>query len=125
MEVKLDDRTVWSEASITETQHVRVIVDDSQEQDHTLQWVLSGKLPEHTVVDEQGNIVQDSVVSIREVQVDNIQIDTHIFNLATYTHNSNGNSETKTDPMYADLGCNGVAELKFKTPVYLWILETL
>jgi hypothetical protein len=124
-ETKLDGKVVWSTAALTESQHVIVEVDDSQEGEHQLSWVLKGKLPEHTTVDEQGNIVKDSTVALKNVHVDGIDITPWLYRLAKYTHDCNGTSDTVTDPVYEDLGCNGEAELKFSTPLYLWILEQM
>jgi len=44
---------------------------------------------------------------------------------ATYTHNFNGTQAETTDKFYGEMGCNGTVSLRFTTPIYLWLLETM
>jgi hypothetical protein len=123
--VELDDKTVWQSTAVTETSHVRIEIDQSVEAEHSLRWILANKTHEHTVVDSEGNIVSDSMIQIQNLTMDDINLTAYLYTMATYTHDFNGTGQQQTDAMYADLGCNGVAELKFSTPVYLWLLEKL
>lgn len=115
---------------ILNVDHVKDVINFSYEFDdtegqHTLQWILKNKLPSHTVLDQSGNIVSDAVLSIDHIMFDDIDCTKIVSNLATYSHNHNGSNENTTFKFYGDIGCNGIVELKFTTPVYLWLLENM
>lgn len=123
--VLLDGQGCWQQDKITQPCHVVIDLDDSVDAEHSLQFVISGKTSEHTEVDSAGNIVSDSMLRLSNIHIDGINITDFIHTLATYTHDFNGSGTQITDKMYTDLGCNGVAELKFSTPLYLWLLENI
>lgn len=122
--VVLDGESVWQNNAVTETCKVSFTVDDAEGK-HVLRWHVSGKLPSYTKIDADGNIVSDSLLKIENFIIDDIDISNLIYVVATYTHDCNGTAEMKTYKMYEELGCNGVAELKFTTPLYLWLLESM
>jgi hypothetical protein len=95
------------------------------EADHELRFVMKNKLPEHTQVDEQGDIVKDARIVIRNISFDEIPLGQIVIKKAEYTHNFNGSSETVVDKFYGEIGCNGAVSLKFSTPIYLWLLENM
>ena len=37
----------------------------------------------------------------------------------------NGTQESVDDDFFGTMGCNGTVRLKFSSPVYLWLLETV
>lgn len=123
--VQLNNTVIWQKEAVTEQCHVVVPVDDAIEGQHTLQWIVSGKMQHYTVVDEHGTITQDSMLHIDNLKVDGIEFTQVLTTVATYTHDCNGNGPMQTDIMYQDLGCNGVGELQFRTPLYLWLLENM
>jgi hypothetical protein len=86
---------------------------------------MFGKLPEHTKVDEQGNIVQDAVLKIDGVKFDDIEIDQLLSEQAVYQHDFNGNGPQVQEKFYGAMGCCGRVTLQFESPVYLWLLENL
>jgi hypothetical protein len=90
-----------------------------------LKFVMKNKTQDHTKVDQSGAIVSDARLIIKDFAFDEIKLGHMFTELAMYTHDFNGTGKMHTDAMYTDLGCNGVAELKFSTPVYLWLLEKL
>lgn len=92
---------------------------------HQLKFVLSGKLDEHTVIDNQGTIVSDVLIKITDVMIDSINIDQILFNQAEYHHNFNGNGCETVESYMGVLGCNGEVKLDFVSPVYIWILENI
>lgn len=123
--VKMNDNVVWQQTQVTESCHVTVAIDDSVDAEHTLRWIIENKKPEHTKIDDSGVITQDSMIRIDNVIIDEIDITNYLHAMATYAHDYNGSSDPVVDKMYPDLGCNGIAELKFSTPVYLWLLENI
>mgnify|MGYP003352455181 CR=1 FL=1 len=40
-----------------------------------------------------------------------------------YRHDYNGTGQPTEDNFFGVLGCNGTVELRFTTPIYLWLLE--
>jgi hypothetical protein len=92
---------------------------------HVFEIELIGKLPEHTQIDEHGNIIQDRVVEITRVALDDIELGHLVTETAIYHHDSNGTTDARTDRFYGTMGCNGRVELKFTTPIYMWLLENM
>lgn len=93
--------------------------------EHTLRITLKNKLPEHTQIDDQDNIVSDALLSVTEILFDEIDCTQIVQDLAVYRHNLNGTAPAIEDRFFGDMGCNGTVELKFTTPVYLWLLENM
>ena len=84
---------------------------------------MQGKLPEHTEIDSQGNIVQDRVVEITDFALGGITVDPVLHQLATYTHSYNSNDPATEHKFYGVMGCNGVVKFKFDCPVHVWLLD--
>lgn len=123
--VQLDGTEVWRRENIVQAEHVSIDVSEDEDGDHSLCWIVSGKQPHYTVVDQQGNIVSDSMLRINNFTVDDIDLTGYLDQIATYSHDFNGNGALTVEKMYPDLGCNGTAEMKFSTPLYMWILENI
>jgi hypothetical protein len=86
---------------------------------------MKNKTQEHTTVDEQGSIVNDARLTISDVALDEISLKQIFFEQAVYTHDFNGTQAETIDKFYGEMGCNGTVSLKFFSPVYLWLLETM
>ena len=99
--------------------------DDSHEIPHRLCIKLSGKLPDHTKIDSDNNIVYDRVVKISNVRFDDIDLGHVFFEKCTYTHDFNGTKDETTTKFYGVMGCNGTVEFEFSSPIYLWLLENM
>lgn len=93
--------------------------------EHELRLVLQGKLPEHTKIDEQGNIISDPTLQISNVTIDDLDVDKLFQSHTVYTHDFNGTQPEIKDTFWGLAGCNGTISLKFNTPVYLWLLENM
>lgn len=122
---------VWvDETCVFETQHLDSShrfehrINDT-EADHVLRVVMTGKQSYHTKLDEDGNIVEDVVININNVEIDGIDI-THVFYEKTvYNHSFNGTQPEIQDQFFGIMGCNGQVSLSFSTPMYLWLLENM
>lgn len=99
--------------------------DDKVEQSHKIKITISGKKPEHTTIDSQGNITSDALLRLNNFALDGIVIDSLMSNIVDYHHNHNGSGEPVVDQFYGDAGCNGDLTFSFNTPAYLWLLERL
>ena len=123
-EIWIDNTCVFDQEQVSKKVDVdHEFSDDDGE--HVLRITLKNKLPEHTRVDDQNNIVSDALLSVTEISFDEIDCTQIVQDLAIYRHNFNGTGLDIEDQFFGDLGCNGVVELKFTTPVYLWLLESM
>lgn len=92
---------------------------------HTLELELVGKLPEHTVLDNFGKIVYDSLIEISNVTLAGIDLGPIFLTSCEYTHDFNGTKSEGVHDFYGLMGCNGIVKFEFDGPVYRWLLESL
>jgi hypothetical protein len=125
LEVWVDDKLLQNIGSVTGPMNISVEVEDADDVAHELKFVLKNKTQEHTTVDEAGNILKDSVVEIKNVKFDEIELGHMFYEQAAYTHDFNGNGSATEDKFFGTMGCNGSVSLKFTTPMYLWLLGNM
>ena len=123
--VVLDDTVIWDDYPGIEPVTVSHTFDDAPERDHTLIFEMRGKLPEHTKIDENGEIIQDRCVSVTDLAFDGIALGHTVAEHAKYYHTNNDATKPVVDSFYGLMGCNGRVEIKFFTPLYLWLLENM
>jgi hypothetical protein len=123
--VVLDGQSQWQGRPGTDVQEISVEFEDADDQTHVLEFILSGKIPEHTRITDQGEITSDVTIQIRDISFDDIAIDQIFSELAEYHHNFNGSQPAIVDRFYGEIGCNGTVRLEFTTPIYLWLLENM
>jgi hypothetical protein len=124
--VMLNNAVIFDTEHLSETQTISAEFDDDVEDvEHTIKIVLKNKTTEHTKVDELGAIVKDSMISISNTKLDDIELGHLFFERSHYYHASNTDTEPSVNPFYGNMGCNGVVEFKFTSPVYLWLLENM
>ena len=129
---KLGFETWVNDQCIFNTDHVHeestvtgYLPDDNVEAEHTLRFVLKNKQPENTQLTDAGEIAHDACLQIDNLIFDGIELG-HMFNrLTVYQHDFNGTQAPVKESFFGTLGCNGTAELKFTTPIYLWLLENM
>ena len=122
LRVKINNTVVYDNPHVTELCHVSQEIDDD-EGNHMLEFELFGKLPEHTKIDESGEILQDAMLKISNIQFDNISVEQIIS--PEYHHDFNGTQSPLVDEFFGSMGCNGTVRLQFSTPIYLWLLENM
>lgn len=125
LQVKINGQTHWQGYPTKDAQTVSVMIDDGHEADHVLELVMSGKTPEHTVLDADGNVISDMLMHIKSIQFEGIDVTQIFFEQSRYNHDFNGTQPPLEDRFYGDIGCNGTVTLKFSTPIYLWLLENM
>lgn len=89
---------------------------------HVLRVVMSGKTHQHTVVEADGSVSSDSSILISRLEFEDIDM-MPVFcqGLTCYQHNHNDpNRPVELDEFYGYIGCNGVVDIEFDTPIYLW-----
>ena len=124
IEVWLDQSKLLSVDHVADVVHFEHELDDD-DGEHQLKLVLQGKLPEHTKIDEQNNIVSDATLQISNVTIDELDVDKLFLSMSVYTHDFNGTQSEIADTFHGIAGCNGTISFKFATPVYLWLLENM
>jgi len=118
---RVDDE-IFFQGDPHEKQTIEVELSD-QDGDHELIFEMSGKTAEHTKVSADGTIVHDVIVQIDNITLDEIELTNMVTQLAQYQHDFNGTQSPITDKFFGSMGCNGTVTLRFKTPIYLWLLE--
>jgi len=92
----------------------------------SLRFVMNNKTYDHTKVDEEGSIIGDCRIAISNVTFDDIALGHALIENSDYLHSKNASDgQIEKDKFYGEMGCNGTVELKFTTPIYLWLLEHL
>ena len=124
LKVILDNNIVYEKAHISSEEQIQLLMSDD-DGEHELTFELFGKKPEHTKINETGDIVEDAILSILAVKVDDIDIDQLAQSHTVYYHDFNGTKPLMQDRFYGSMGCNGQVKLKFTTPFYLWFLENM
>jgi hypothetical protein len=115
---------IYDNAHVSETYHFSHDISD-EDGEHELCIELYGKLPEHTKINDAGEITQDALLSVANIQVDGIDLSQISANLIEYHHDFNGGQDAIVDRFYGTMGCNGQLKLRFTTPIYLWLLENM
>ena len=123
LEIWLDDQQLFDTNHVNDQQLEWSIRDD--EADHELRFIMKNKTTDHTQVDENDKIIQDSRRTIQNLNFQEIKLGQLFFDRAIYTHDFNGTGAITTEKFYGEMGCNGTVSLKFTTPIYIWLLENM
>ena len=123
LEIRFDDQCVANLTAIDTIQTVTLSLSDSA-QEHVLQLVMQGKNKTHTRLDDQGQILDDVAFLIERLEFEDLDM-RPIFcqGLCCYTHNGNGTLQEFLDEFYGYMGCNGRVEMRFTTPIFLWLAD--
>jgi hypothetical protein len=122
MSVLLDNTEIFKNTHIIGKEYIEYIMPDD-DGEHLLQFVMTGKTQEHTKIDTDGNIVSDARLTVNDLEFDDIKLGQVFIDHAVYHHNFNSAGENIQEKFYGEIGCNGHVDLKFSTPIYLWLLE--
>lgn len=122
VEVWIDQQQIFNTEHLTAAATVRFDLEDDDSK-HELRVVLKNKLPQHTKIDAEGNIVEDAVIMVDRFEFAEIGVDQVVQEQAVYHHDFNGSAAPVQAQFYGSMGCNGTLSLKFSTPIYLWMLE--
>ena len=125
LQVTLDQDVIYNDVPGSDTQTICYEFEDRIEQQHILAFTMSGKLPDHTLIDSAGHILEDRCIHIRDMAFDSIPLGYIITQVTHYSHDHNGSTDPVTEKFYGVMGCNGRAEMRFSTPIYLWLLENM
>ena len=123
-EVWIDNICVVNVEHVDRIVHFSHVLEEDNAE-HELRIVMKHKTPDHTELDDAGNIIRDAMLSISDIKFDEIALGQVLLNKAVYTHDFNGSQPPVDDKFFGDLGCNGTVSLKFTAPTYLWLLENM
>jgi len=124
MRISADGAVFYENAHVnSETLIQHQLSDDDGK--HELVFEMFGKRPDHTKIDQDGNITSDGMLSISGIEMDDIDINQIFQFQAVYHHNFNDTQSSVEDKFYGHMGCNGTVKFKFSTPMYLWLLENM
>lgn len=119
--VRVNNEVVF-DAELTSESFIPFYREFENDSKNRLEIELVNKTAEHTKVDEQGNIVADSVIKIKKVLIEDIEIQNNFsINRDKFYYEHSGEQHQ----LYDTLGINGKAVINFSTPFYVWLLETI
>jgi hypothetical protein len=121
-ETWVDDQLLFDTTHVQESVEISVPVADN-DADHVLKLVLKNKTAEHTCLTSNGDIVSDSVLEIKNLAFDGIELGQIVNEQTVYTHDFNGTADESQHQFFGTMGCNGTVTLNFSTPIYIWLLE--
>ena len=124
IEVWLDNDLIFKSNSITDSVNLVHNFNDTAGA-HELKFIMSGKTWAHTLVNDQGQIVKDSCLTVTGVAFDGIELNQVFADHAVYQHDFNGTAEPVTTGFFGHLGCNGTVSFKFSNPFHLWLLDNM
>jgi hypothetical protein len=125
LQVTLDNLVIYNQELTEQFIDIRHEFDDSCEQAHLLEIEMFGKQPEHTVLNDNDEIISDRIIELEAISLDDIELGQVFLDAAKYYHDFNGSQPAVEDSFYGVMGCNGKIKLEFHSPVYLWLLENM
>lgn len=85
---------------------------------HKIGFTLNNKSTKDTVVDDTGNIISDTLITLVKLQIDGIDVTELFLKNAKFT-----NLENTEIPIIRNVGFNGVYAMEFSVPYYEWLLS--
>lgn len=121
---RLNNVEVYTINHVQTEQSVQVEIPDTEDEKiHHISFELFGKTIDDTKVDEQGQILADSLLLLSNFTIDDIKVDYPVQINTVYHHDFNGSQSATESKFYGPMGCNGQAIFKFTTPIFLWLLD--
>jgi hypothetical protein len=121
-----EDPVIQSELP-DEQGHVFKFTHEIGEGEHSLKIRLENKDLSDTAKNEDGEIINDMLLNIDNIEIDEISIGSLLWTAEYHLDNPQeyqGETITKLDQC-VNLGWNGTYILKFSSPFYIWLLEKL
>lgn len=121
---RFDQEIIW-QGQISDPLTLSHPFTDEDDAQHSLSIVMSEKTHEHTKLGFDGEIIEDSCITVSDFMFDDIEVDQAFYENCVYTHDRNGTGDSVQESFYGTMGCNGTVTFSFSSPTYLWLLETL
>ena len=122
--LQIDDKIIEDIAHVkNETViHKTINLDEGM---HRLQLTMKNKTQNHTIVDENNNIIQDAMLKVDNFILDKIELHNTFLENTVYHHDFNGTGKPIKDLFFGEIGCNGTVVFEFTSPIYIWFLEKM
>jgi len=124
MEIWLDDNKIFDTEHVDSTVEFQTTFSDD-DGEHELRFQMKNKTIDLTQIDEEGEILKDACLTINDVAFEDIELGHMFIEQTSYTHDFNGTQPEISEKFYGAMGCNGTVSLRFTTPIYLSLLETM
>lgn len=85
---------------------------------HLLEIEIYDKKSNATIVDQEGKIIQDQLLELKEIRVNNVKLPEYFLYSGNYKISDN------TYPQSLIWGCNGVWSWNFEMPLVSWAVKT-
>lgn len=122
IEVLVNDQVVVAQHTVQSGETISGCLDPAVPK-HNLTISMTGKLPQHTKLDEAGNFLVDPRLIISDFEVDQVPAQAALYRLATYEHDCNGSQPRAVHDFSGIMGCNGQVRLTIPMPTLVWLLE--
>jgi chaperonin GroEL (HSP60 family) len=136
-EVLIDDKSYFNN-EITGTEDKPDLIEFEHELEEGKSYELiikrAGKGRNQTVIDNQGDILKDQLLHIKNIEIDEIDIGSLVYE-GVYTpeypepwatqQRESGNELKESFKNVTQMGHNGTWSFKFTSPFYMWLLENL
>jgi hypothetical protein len=136
-EILIDDKSYFHN-DITGTEDKPDLIEFEHECAEGKEYILiikrSGKVTNQTVVDDNGDIVKDQLLHIKNIEIDEIDIGSLVYE-GVYTpdypepwatqQRQAGVELQESFKNVTRIGHNGIWRFKFESPFYMWLLENL
>ena len=126
IEFLINDHKYLDQPATEWVQTHKFVVKDTEDT-YRLNFTLKNKSKSQTLCDSSGNIISDTLLEIKNIQVDNVCLDQIVYEQANYRHMQNTeNPDHVTNQAFSGtMGCNGSVEFTFESPFYEWLLENM
>ena len=122
--IKVNGQTQQTVVPATEPVMIEIPLQDAVDrQQHHVEFVMLGKLPEHTKLDPLGNFVTDPLIIVNNFQLNQIPCDAAVWKSAVYAHDCNGSTAWEEHEFSGVMGCNGCVTFTIETPFLMWLLD--
>lgn len=91
---------------------------------HVISMQMWGKMPHHTVLDQQGRILEDRWLEFSDFRFGDIALGSLFVESARYWHDQNGNSKPVCKVWHGSMHFNGCVEWHYDQDPLLWLLES-
>lgn len=109
------------------TEYFHFIVDIEESNNHSLTIKFTNKESKDTVVDSDGNILNDLLLNIDSIEINDVELRELKRKLSKYRPNYPEHYPDKNPEVSncLHLGWNGSWTLEFNVPFYIWLLDNL
>lgn len=90
---------------------------------YRIELIMQGKLPSHTKLDNDLQVIKDHVIEIHDVMLDQFNVTSALFQKSVYHHNNNDFTDPCESRFYGVMGYNGRVIADILGPIDLWLLE--